>query len=90
MKKLLAFLSIITLSACDPLIFSIPTPSMEPTLPVGSKIVADFSELKRNSVVIFDPPIESETFYVARMVAMPGDTLEMVDGNVIVNGKNHP
>ncbi len=49
--------------------------------------------IKRNDVVVFNYPMEDErpvdqrTFYVKRCVALAGDTLELKDGQVYVNGK---
>jgi signal peptidase I len=51
-----------------------------------------FSSVKRNDPVVFNYPVEMQypadlkTFYVKRCVAIPGDSLAIKDGNVIVNG----
>ena len=52
-----------------------------------------FSEIKRNDVVVFHVPHESQypadlrTNYIKRCVAVAGDTLEIRDGKVFLNGK---
>ena len=52
-----------------------------------------FSEIKRNDVVVFHVPHESQypadlrTNYIKRCVAVSGDTLEIRDGQVFLNGK---
>jgi len=52
-----------------------------------------FSEIKRNDVVVFHVPHESQypadlrTNYIKRCVAVAGDTLEIRDGQVFLNGK---
>lgn len=49
-------------------------------------------DVDRNDVVVFNYPIEDNfpvdhrTYFVKRCMAIPGDTLEIKDGNVIVNG----
>ena len=52
-----------------------------------------FSEIKRNDVVVFHVPHEAQypadlrTNYIKRCVAVAGDTLEIRDGKVFLNGK---
>jgi signal peptidase I len=52
-----------------------------------------FSEIKRNDVVVFHVPHEAQypadlrTNYIKRCVAVAGDTLEIKDGQVYLNGK---
>lgn len=64
----------------------IPTYSMDPALQVG-----DFMAFKRtksagrNEVVVFTHPDENELF-VKRCVGMPGDSLEIRNGQVFING----
>lgn len=59
--------------------------------------VPGYSALKRNDVIVFNFPkynqdgeweLDPQTFYVKRCVALPGDTLSIVDGINIVNGKS--
>ena len=50
-----------------------------------------FSEVKRNDIFVFNYPIESgpisaKTNYIKRAVGIPGDTLEIRDKILIVNG----
>lgn len=40
----------------------------------------------RGDVVVFNPPHEPEKHYVKRLVGLPGDTLEMRDKRLLVNG----
>lgn len=44
-------------------------------------------EPERGDVVVFNPPHEPEKNYVKRLVGMPGDTLEMRDKVLHVNGR---
>ena len=52
-----------------------------------------FSEIKRNDVVVFHVPHETQypadlrTNYIKRCVAVAGDTLEIKEGQVFLNGK---
>ncbi len=50
-------------------------------------------DLERNDIVVFnwpvedDRPVDQRTFYIKRCVAIAGDTLEIRDGQVYINGK---
>ena len=68
--------------------------SMEPTLRVGDRLLVDHraslqGSWARGDVVLFDAPAgwsgEGETL-VKRVVALPGDTVEVRDGGVVLNG----
>lgn len=41
---------------------------------------------ERGAVVIFRPPYESENDFVKRVIGLPGDTVEIAGGRVLVNG----
>ncbi|MGE5578784.1 MAG: signal peptidase I [Bacillota bacterium] len=67
-------------------------PSMEPTLWTGerlfiSKLAYRFGQPKRGDIVMFRYPLNPEKDYVKRVVAIPGDTVEMRMGRVYINGQ---
>lgn len=71
---------------------SVPSGSMEPTILIGDRLWTDklflrFNPVQRGDIVIFDPPILSDTPYVKRVVGMPGDLFEVQAGKVWINGK---
>lgn len=41
----------------------------------------------RGDIVVFRPPNDSSKFYVKRIIGIPGDTIEIRDGNVYVRSK---
>lgn len=41
---------------------------------------------KRRDVVVFQPPHDPGRNYVKRVIGLPGDTVEMRDGDVFING----
>ena len=55
-----------------------------------------FSSIKRNNIVVFNLPkdvdqgipVDKRTNYVKRCVAQAGDSLQIIDGTVFINGKN--
>jgi signal peptidase I len=47
------------------------------------------AEPDRGDVIVFHPPHEPEKNYVKRLVGVPGDTLEMVEKILYLNGRRH-
>lgn len=72
--------------------FQIPSESMVPTLLVGDRLVADGwsfwgREPQRGQVVVFDFPKDPKIKYVKRVLGVPGDIVEVRDGEIYLNGK---
>ncbi len=72
--------------------FVIPTSSMEPTVLVGDRIFADKREhaLRYGEIVVFASPEKPDQLLVKRVIALPGDTLEVRSGHPIVDGWEVP
>ena len=79
--------------------FKIPTKSMEPTLHgdprsgdriLVNKFIYHMLEPKRGDIVVFRtiniPGLDYHKDYVKRLVGLPGDEIEIVDGEIYVNG----
>ena len=60
---------------------------------VGSKVpgtsfrIPGYSQPERGQIFVLDPPHEEELMLVKRMMGLPGDTLEMRDKVLFVNGE---
>lgn len=65
--------------------------SMEPSFYDGqrllvSKVTYYFGEPKRGDVIVFQPVGNQREDYIKRIIALPGDTIEVKKGKVYVNG----
>jgi signal peptidase I len=58
------------------------------TIPFTNRKIVDLGQPKRGDIVVFKFPLDQSTDYIKRVVGLPGDTLEMRDGELYVNG--HP
>lgn len=72
--------------------FRIPAASMSPTLMTGDKLFVDKavyrrSEPKRGDVVVFRYPLDKTRFFIKRVAAFAGESVEIKDGKVCVDGK---
>ncbi|MFQ5612881.1 MAG: signal peptidase I [Anaerolineae bacterium] len=66
--------------------------SMEPNLHDGQYLIIDkisyrFREPQRGDVIVFVPPNRPEDDYVKRIVGLPGETIEIRNGNIFVDGQ---
>ena len=82
---------------------TVPTPSMEPTILVGDRLLIDkftirnsfktglpFTPrhtLERGDIVVFKYPKEPEVLYVKRTIGLPGETVEIRNKTVHIEGK---
>jgi signal peptidase I len=66
--------------------------SMETTLLQNDRVLVSkvdyrFSSPQPGDIVVFNPTIETQIPYVKRIVAVAGETVELRDGNLYVNGR---
>lgn len=71
---------------------TVPTGSMENTIMSGSRMIGFrvaywFSEPKRGDIVIFRYPDDPSQLFVKRVIGLPGETVEIIDGVTYINGE---
>ena len=69
-------------------IYAIPSHSMEPTLQAGDRIVVTpyHGVPQRGDVVVFRLPKDPSVEYIKRVIGLPGDKIQVIDGQVHING----
>lgn len=66
--------------------------SMQPTLHDGDNLLVDkltyrFRDPKRYEIVVFPYKYEEDTYYIKRIIGLPGETVQIIDGYVYINGE---
>lgn len=72
--------------------FYIPSTSMEPTLYPQDRIIINkigykFRQPERGDVVVFKYPLDPQRDFIKRVIALEGETIEVRDNCVFINGK---
>ncbi len=72
--------------------YKIPTGSMKPTFMEEDKIFVDklsyrFHAPERGDIIVFKYPLDRKKDFVKRLAGLPGETLEIRKGILLVNGK---
>ncbi|HJB82085.1 MAG TPA: signal peptidase I [Candidatus Mediterraneibacter intestinavium] len=66
--------------------------SMETTLSHGDQLIVDkisyrFRDPDRYDIVVFPYQYEEKTYYIKRIIGLPGETVQIVDGYVYIDGQ---
>jgi len=83
--------------------FKIPSASMEGTLLIGDHLLVNkfifggtgawyekllpYRELQRGDIIVFKYPDEPERDFIKRVIGLPGETIELKNKKVYINGK---
>ena len=70
----------------------VPTGSMISTIQINDRLIGNrlaylFSDPKRGDIVIFPYPDNEKETYIKRIVGLPGETLEIIDGVLYIDGE---
>ena len=73
----------------------VPSGSMENTIMtndrvIGSRLSYLFAGPERGDIVIFHYPDDESIYYVKRVIGLPGDTVDIRNGHVYLNGSDEP
>ena len=66
--------------------------SMENTLSHGDNLIVDkityrFSSPKRFDIIVFPFRYEDNVYYIKRIIALPGETIQIRDGEIYIDGE---
>lgn len=66
--------------------------SMLNTLHSGDNLIVDkisyrFRDPERYEIIVFPYRYEEDTYYIKRIIGLPGETVQIIDGFVYINGK---
>ena len=45
-----------------------------------------YEEPKRGDVIVFKTPVDDRTDYIKRLIGLPGDSIQFIDGSLYING----
>ncbi|MCI5995614.1 MAG: signal peptidase I [Blautia sp.] len=65
--------------------------SMEPTLYDQDNLIVDkisyrFRDPERFDIIVFPFQYKENTYYIKRIIGLPGETVQIVDGDIYING----
>lgn len=88
---LLAFVTALFLNQFIIVNANVPTGSMESTIQpddrlIGFRLSYLFDEPQRGDIIIFKYPVNPEEIYIKRVIALPGETIEIRDAKVYIDG----
>lgn len=68
----------------------IPSESMEPTISKGDQLfvtrIYNRDKIKRGDILVFDSK-ELDDLLIKRVIGLPGDSIDIIEGTVIINGE---
>ncbi|MBI4709231.1 MAG: signal peptidase I [Candidatus Portnoybacteria bacterium] len=75
--------------------FFVKGASMEPNFEDNQYLLIDeisyrFREPQRGEVVVFKYPLKPSEFYIKRIIALPGESVQIKDSKISVYNKEHP
>ena len=71
--------------------YEVPSGSMQPTIMIGDRIIAEklsyaFGSVERGDIVVFKDKTQPGRILVKRVIALAGQTVDLRDGYVVIDG----
>ena len=68
---------------------------MQPTLSDGDNLIVDklsyrFHDPERFDIIVFPFQFQDNTYYIKRIIGLPGETVEIRDGHIYIDGSSEP
>lgn len=75
--------------------FYVKGASMEPTFHDHEYLIIDeisyrFKEPQRGEVIVFRYPQNPQEYFIKRIIALPGETVEIIDGDIYIYNREKP
>jgi signal peptidase I len=75
--------------------FIVRQTSMFPTFKDGDYLIVDklsyrWNSPQRGEVIVFKPPFSDNTYYIKRIIALPGETIDITGSVVKITNKDNP
>ncbi len=69
----------------------VPSESMENTIMIGDRLITNrlayvFNDIERGDIIVFPAPDGQDVLYVKRVIGLPGETIDIIDGLVYIDG----
>ena len=93
MIRTLALVAIaLVLAGCSKKQMRQASSNMEPTIKKDEVVTVDFSaytnsDPERWDVIVFEPPTSNESQWLGRVVGLPGETVDLRSGAIVINGQ---
>ena len=73
----------------------IPSGSMENTIMthdrlIGFRFAYWFDKPQRGDIILFEYPVDEKQIYIKRVIGLPGETVEIRNGHVYIDGSEEP
>lgn len=90
-----AALIALVLNTCIIANSQVPSASMENTIMTGDRVIGSrlhyrFTDPERGDIAIFRFPDNEKIYYVKRIIGLPGETVDIIDGHVYIDGSETP
>lgn len=73
----------------------VPSGSMENTIMTKDRLIGFrfsywFDEPQRGDIILFSYPVDEKQTYIKRVIGLPGETIEIRDGKIYIDGSSEP